>query len=119
MSCGPAHRTVAGLVVGVTIAYREHQQGESSAKPFVGAGLAALLGTLPDWIEPANHPNHRQFFHSIAFAAGLGYGGYKLYKWQPQEDWQKALRFIGLVGIGAYLVHLGMDATTPKSLPLV
>lgn len=78
-----------------------------------------MLGTLPDLVEPAHHPHHRQFFHSVAFAALLGYLGYKLYRWKPDEQWQQVVRMLGLVAIGAYLVHLSMDAVTPKSLPLV
>lgn len=119
MACAFAHRVVAGAVIGIAIGYQESQTGESSAWPFVGGGLGALLGTLPDLLEPADHPNHRQFFHSLLFAAIIGYLGYKLYKWKPEEPWQEVVRMVGLVAIGAYLIHLAMDAVTPKSLPAV
>lgn len=123
MACGFDHRVVAGTVIGVTIAVRESQTGESTAWPLLGGGLGAAFGTLPDIIEPAHapkpNPNHRQFFHGLAFAAALGYGGYKLYQWRPEEPWQKAARMVGLIAISAYLIHLAMDATTPKSLPIV
>jgi membrane-bound metal-dependent hydrolase YbcI (DUF457 family) len=119
MACGTAHRVVAAATVGIALAYSETKNGELTAKSLIGAGLGALLGTLPDIIEPADHPNHRQFFHGVIFAAVLGYAGYKIFQWQPQEDWQKALRFVGMIAIGAYLIHLVMDAMTPKSLPLV
>ncbi len=119
MACAFAHRVVAGTVIGVAIAHQESQTRESTAWPLVGSGLGALLGTLPDMIEPANHPNHRQFFHSLTFAVALGYLGYRLYKWKPEESWQEALRMLGLIAIGAYLIHLAMDASTPKSLPVV
>lgn len=85
----------------------------------MGGGLGALLGTLPDILEPADHPNHRQFFHGLAFAAVLSYSGYKLYKWKPEEPWQEVVRMVGLIAIGAYLIHLAMDATTSKSLPVI
>lgn len=78
-----------------------------------------MFGTLPDILEPADHPNHRQFFHGLLFAAVLGYSGYKLYEWKPEESWQKTMRMLGLIAIGAYLIHLVMDATTPKSLPVI
>lgn len=119
MACGFAHRVVAGAGIGIAIAHKEFQEGESTAWPFLGSGLGALLGTLPDILEPADHPNHRQFFHGVLFAAVLGYLGYKLYKWKPEEPWQQALRMVGLIAISAYLIHLAMDATTPKSLPVV
>lgn len=119
MACAVAHRVVAGTVIGIAIAYQESKTGESTAWPLVGSGLGAILGTLPDILEPADHPHHRQFFHSLTFAVALGYLGYRFYKWQPEEPWQEALRMLGLIAIGAYLVHLAMDATTPKSLPVV
>jgi len=119
MSCGAAHRVVAGTVIGVAIAYKESQTGKSTVWPVAGGGLGALLGTLPDILEPANHPNHRQFFHGIVFAGALGYTGYKLYEWKPEESWQEIVRMLGLIAIGAYLIHLAMDASTPKSIPLI
>ncbi len=119
MACAFAHRMVAGVVIGIASAYQESQTKESTAWPLVNGGLGALLGTLPDILEPAAHPNHRQFFHGLLFAATLGYLGYKLYKWQPDEPWQKTVRVLGLITISAYLIHLMMDATTPKSLPMV
>lgn len=119
MPCAQSHRIVAGIAVGGVIAFHESRKGAQTALPYIGGGLATLFGTLPDVLEPAHHPNHRQFFHSWAFGASLGYSGYKLYKWRPKEDWQKALRFVGLIAIASYLIHMLMDSTTPKSLPLV
>lgn len=43
---------------------------------FYCLGLAiggAIGGTLPDQLEPALHPHHRQFFHSLAVLAGVGH----------------------------------------------
>ena len=85
----------------------------------VAGGLGALCGSLPDVLEPAIHPNHRQFFHSVAFGVLLGRGLLSLYRWQPDDDAGRMLRAIGLVASGAYLTHLVMDATTAKSIPLV
>ena len=119
MACAFAHRMVTGTVIGIAIAHKESRTGESTTWPLVGGGLGALLGTLPDILEPADHPNHRQFFHGLLFAAILGYLGYKLYKWKPEEPWQEVVRMAGLIAIGAYLIHLAMDASTPKSLPVM
>lgn len=119
MACGFDHRVVAGVGIGIVIAYKESHTGESTAWPFLGSGLGALFGTLPDILEPAYHPNHRQFFHGLVFAAVLGYFGYKFYQWKPEEPWQQTVRTVGLIAIGAYLIHLAMDATTPKSIPVV
>lgn len=119
MACAFAHRVVAGAGIGIAIAYKESENGESTVWPIAGGGLGAVFGTLPDILEPASHPNHRQFFHGLVFAGALGYTGYKLYKWRPEESWQEVMRMVGLIAISAYLIHLAMDATTPKSVPLV
>ncbi len=119
MANGPIHRLTAATVVGGTLALAEVRARESSFKPLVGAGLAALLTNLPDRLEPPTHPNHRQFFHSIACEAAVGTLAYSLCAWKPPEHWKKALRFVLLAGCGAYAVHLVLDAATPKSLPLL
>lgn len=121
MANATAHRLGAGLTVGLTSLAYELNRGEEADffRPVAASSLAALAGTLPDILEPATSPRHRQFLHSVAFAGALGYGMYKLYRWEPQDDWGKFLQFVGLAAGGAYLVHLAMDASTPASLPLV
>jgi membrane-bound metal-dependent hydrolase YbcI (DUF457 family) len=121
MANATAHRLGAAATVGLTSLIYELKQGETAnlGRPLLATILAAMTATLPDVIEPATNPCHRQFFHSVIFAIAVGYGLLRLYKWEPREDWQKALRFGGLVMGGAYLTHLIMDAGTPFSLPLV
>lgn len=114
-----AHRLGAGLAVGSIVAYRESQEGEITGKTLLSGVGAAACGTLPDLIEPALHPNHRQFFHSFLALGIAGYGLKKLYDWQPQTDEGRFWRGIGMVVCGGYAVHLLMDATTKRSLPLV
>ena len=113
------HQITASLVIGGFLAYKEYQAGEQSLKPFIGTGLAALATRLPDILEPADHPNHRQFFHSLVFAAMMGRTIVELNSWQAQTDFEKALKFALLVIGNAYLVHLALDLITPKSLPLI
>ena len=72
----------------------------------VAGGFGALCGSLPDLIEPAVHPNHRQFFHSVMFAAILAGGLHHLNRWRPEEPWQRLIRCAGLIAGVAYLVHL-------------
>lgn len=119
MANGTTHRLTAALVVGSVCAHAEASRLEKTAKPIIGAALAAALTNLPDLLEPATHPGHRQFFHSLAFAGLLGTAGYKAYKWEPSTPSDEAIRFLLMVGIGAYFVHLFLDATTPKSLPIL
>ena len=112
------HRLGAAVTVASISAIAEQRQGQSTLKPLAHGTLAAFLGTLPDLIEPAYHPNHRQFFHSWTLAIGLGVSLYQVHKWQPENKFQECLKTLALVGGGAYLVHLAMDSTTPKSLPI-
>lgn len=76
-----AHRLGAGLALAGAAAYVEKQEGEITAKPLLAGAGGFVFGTLPDLIEPALHPNHRQFFHSFLVLAGVGYGLKKLYDW--------------------------------------
>lgn len=86
----------------------------------VAAGtLGACCASLPDLLEPAIHPNHRQFFHSVAFGLMVAGGVTRVYQWKPAEPWQQLIRGAALIAGGAYLIHLLLDATTPKSLPLL
>lgn len=114
-----AHRLGAALSIYGLSAYAEHKNGENTAAPLAHATVAGMLGTLPDVLEPAIHPHHRQFFHSLTFAALLGYGLHRLYRWETETELQQALKTLGLIAGGAYLVHLLMDATTAKSLPVI
>jgi len=114
-----AHRAGAAITVGTVIYQYEKNNGESTSKPITGAGIAAVLGTLPDIIEPACSPNHRQFFHSFGMFGLVGLGLYKLNQWEPEDGFDEALRFVLMAASGAYLVHLAMDSSTPKSLPLI
>lgn len=119
MSNGATHRLAAAVVVGSALAHAESARKERTARPIVGAVLAASTTNLPDLIEPATHPNHRQFFHSLVFAGVLGWGASKLYKWEPVDPIDKVIRFVLLVGAGSYLIHLVLDSGTSKSLPLL
>lgn len=114
-----AHQLGAALVIGGISVASEQQKDQNTSAPLAHGTVAACLGTLPDILEPACHPNHRQFFHSLAFAGLLGFGLYRLYQWEPYDEPQKALKTLGLIAGGAFLVHLAMDATTAKSLPVI
>lgn len=119
MANGSTHQLTAAIAVGCAYLCVEANQQKKSAKPMLGAALAAALTNFPDILEPASHPHHRQFFHSLAFAGLLGVAGYKVYKWETDNPFDEAMRFVLLVGVGAYLVHLLLDAGTPKSLPII
>ncbi len=120
MSNGATHIAASGLGVFACAATQEYlENGEVSWQPIALGALAAKTAKLPDIIEPAFHPNHRQFFHSLGFAGLIGYGMYELYKWETEDDLEKVLRLASLAIGGSYLIHLLCDATTPKGLPVI
>ena len=114
-----AHQMFAALTVGSAFLGKEMVDKEQTGKPIVSAVLAGMLGTLPDKLEPALHPHHRQFFHSVTFGVTLWCLGKQVYKWQPESELGEISRFILLIAGGAYLGHLALDALTKRSLPLV
>jgi inner membrane protein len=113
------HRLVSALTLGLlgTVGCYESQDTIPRAAAFGLGGYCCA--TLPDLFEPATSPHHRQFFHGVVFAVGLGYGLYKLYEFEPQSTLGEVARLAGLIAGGAYLLHLALDATTKRSLPLV
>jgi len=117
---GPTHQ-LAGAVAAFVITQNDASEKSGALHhPAAAIPIGALLGKLPDMIEPAlGNPNHRQFFHSIAVLGLLATGMHKIYHWEPQDDFDKVLRGILLVGGAAYLSHLALDALTSRSLPLV
>lgn len=118
MSNAVEHRIGAAAIVGWVLFACENREGKMTLGPLGGALLAALCTNIPDILEPAAHPHHRQFFHSVTFAGLLGYVMYKVYKWEPETESDKLLRF-GLLASGAgILIHLALDSGTPRSLPL-
>lgn len=116
---GPAHQLVAGFATGVVLAERERQADLQTAQPLLAGTAAAFLTKLPDILEPATSPNHRQFFHSVAFAGLLCLAFRELGKWQPESAGDDFLKALGQVAIPAYLIHLFLDSLTAKSLPLI
>lgn len=81
----------------------------------VFAAAGATIAALPDLLEPAYHPNHRAFFHSVCCGSALAYGAFG----KHSERWCNNDRHAARLGALAYLSHLLLDAGTPKSLPLL
>ena len=83
---------------------------------FVVGAVGAFVGLLPDVLEPATNPHHRQFFHSITAAALVARANH--WAWQnPQlpEGPRQALHLAS----AAFLSHLLLDAQTPMGVPLI
>ena len=105
--------TAASIYLALTHSYNE----KSTLKGFIySLGGGALVGVLPDLIEPATSGNHRGFFHSLTFATLLGY---IFYKRHSNENIGNAMKiFFGVIG-SAYGSHLALDSMTPRRLPLL
>lgn len=119
MPCGATHRLINFAATAGYLATlpEDHQKG--IAHPLAGGAASALLASLPDAIEPAVHPHHRQFFHSLAFAGMVGYGLHRAYHWKPESDGQELLRAAALLVGSAYLLHLAADFFTARSIPVL
>ena len=114
-----AHQFVASASIGVYLAKHESEAGTQTIKPLLGGGAAAFFTNFPDILEPATSPNHRGIFHSLAFAALLGTCLHRLHEWHTETELESLLRGLGMIAVSAYLIHLALDFTTAKSLPLV
>lgn len=113
-----ADHIAAGVLTGVAMACYGQSQGEN-VNPLLTIGASTVFSKLPDWIEPATNPHHRQFFHSVSFLVVLGYGLKKAYDWKPDDKGGQLLRFLTLSAGAGYISHLVLDGLTPRSLPLL
>ncbi len=114
------HQAFNFLVMSAGLLARKDKPGvRPLPNPAIAAPLSAVFATLPDILEPAVTPDHRQGFHSIALAVILGFAVYEAYRWEPDTPAQEALRDLVIIGGAAYLLHLVGDMLTAKGLPLV
>jgi len=115
-----AHAAISGVSAFAMVAIlKERHPGARLPHPAFAGTVAALASGLPDVLEPANTPHHRQFCHSLAFAGVMTSGMKKLYDWVPATPGEVFVRDVLLsIGFG-YMAHLCADATTAMGLPLV
>ena len=119
MARAAEHAQFNFLAVSAASALVQHRKGQvMDSTPWAMGAVAACLPSLPDLFEPALHPNHRGFFHSVTAYLALSHVMNRLYRWEAADDWQRVLRLMCLAGGAAYLAHLTRDAFTPRSLPL-
>lgn len=116
-----ATHELAGVAAATVVAASLNQDIRTLvAELAIAVPIGRFAGRLPDLIEPSlNNPNHRQFFHSLVFASGVGVAMRSVYKWKPLSQEGKGLRWaLMLLGAG-YLSHLVLDFRTPRSLPII
>ena len=119
MANGETH-ILAGCAAGFVVACMDQgQKSEITHHPAVAMSVGAFFGKLPDLLEPATNPHHRQFCHSVAVFTAVGCGFKKAYDWKPKDPFGIILRGLALTAAGGYLSHLLFDAVTPRSLPLI
>ena len=139
--------SLAGVAAGAVAVPLVGRMLVSELSPGEKAGVmgATLLGScLPDLLEPAFSPSHRGLFHSVLAGIGLvaglaqittlnsderattrtSHGGETVgwYCRQPEPEaypWLKPISALLIALIIGYLLHLVMDSTTPKGLPLL
>jgi len=110
---------LVGAVIGAGLycLIKKSQDQPIELSGVLGMGLVGgVAGLLPDIIEPATSPNHREFAHSIAALLVIGSGINKLHENQGIEAGQKELLLTLALGYGS---HLLLDAGTPASLPII
>ena len=113
---------IAGAVVGVVCEWSRCAGNPDSrfnlSKVFGCSIAGAAVGLLPDVLEPATSPNHRAFFHSVAFSGLLGY----VAQGPHTESWDPELRDLVQSAVAGYLSHSGLDLTwnpNGKGIPLI
>jgi membrane-bound metal-dependent hydrolase YbcI (DUF457 family) len=114
------HAAISGVSAFAVVSILKHHQPEARLPhPLLAAAVAAVASGLPDVLEPASSPRHRQFCHSVAFAALVTTGMKELYHWVPATPGEAFIRDVLLsIGFG-YMTHLGADATTAMGLPFL
>ena len=119
MANGFSH-TVAGGMAGLSVvAFDRDGNGQTQHNPFLATAVGTLFGKMPDILEPALNPHHRQFCHSFVVLLAIGNGVRMAYEWEPKDDWERILPLLALGAGAGYISHLFLDGMTPQSLPLV
>jgi len=107
----------AGLAGGIYLVFCWITERKPTWGGFFGSvAIGGVFALTPDLLEPALHPNHRQFFHSVTALGLLGYGNYRVLISNRLNPEQKLALAVASTG---YVSHLLMDSATPKSLPLI
>lgn len=76
------------------------------------AAIGAAAGLIPDLLEPAVHPHHRQFWHSAAAGAAVSW----LLCGRHTQSLPIGFRLVLWCATAGYLSHLVVDALTPRSI---
>lgn len=115
-----AHAAISGASAFAMVSLIRHQNPAARLPhPGFAALVAAVASGLPDVLEPATSPHHRQFCHSAAAVVLVIAGLKRLYEWQCATPVEVLMRDALLSLAIGYLAHLGADATTAMGLPII
>jgi membrane-bound metal-dependent hydrolase YbcI (DUF457 family) len=150
MPNGRTHGVIGAVVGGTAGAVAGKDQPDYARLVLVLAGTigGAAGGLIPDKLEPAEHPHHRDFCHSLGFGTVAGCASaatlpslrqmlfaeasrqrnmrLQLAPSDPNRFWLGVGELAVYVLYGAllgivvgYLSHLAADALTPRSIPVI
>jgi len=86
------------------------------SEALLATGSCVLGSVAPDFLEPAIHSWHRGACHSIAAGGAIGRLGWV--PWAGGANPELGGLLASFFALG-YLSHLFMDASTPRSVPLL
>ena len=135
MPNGYVHRT-AGAVMG-SITYLAIKNDCQKKEPvdlgelILSTGVGLSTARIPDILEPPINPNHRAFYHSLAFGFLIGFVGTQAWKDFQLKSGEKRIQGIRQWSFREYvdvaviltcvsiLLHLVMDGFTKKGLNII
>lgn len=123
LKIGATTGAIAGGILNGIKQFNQMQSDPTKAfdfKELIGSAIAgSMISTLtcmlPDILEPATNPNHRQFFHSITAYGTVIYLSHRVGKSQFSIEEQNFLQCV----LSGYASHLLADSQTPKGLNII
>jgi membrane-bound metal-dependent hydrolase YbcI (DUF457 family) len=89
--------------------------GELAAMGMLGYMGGAVGGILPDLLEPAVHPGHRNVCHSLTAGGLLVAGANKVHS---NPTLHPCLKTVASAVTAGYASHLILDGQTPNGIPI-
>ena len=135
MPNGNVHKTSGAVIGSITyLAIKNDSQQKEQVdlgELILSAGVGVSTSRIPDILEPPINPNHRAFYHSLAFGFLIGFVDTQAWKdfqlkrnerrikgiqqWSPREYVDVTI----ILTCGSILLHLVMDGFTKKGLNII
>jgi inner membrane protein len=80
--------------------------------------MSTAAAMVPDILEPALNPHHRNFAHSVVTGSALARFATDRCR-VDNRDWEEFQKILWASATAGYLSHLVADACTPRGLPLL